>query len=47
MPKIVVADNYWWQSIAVDPRTGALDFAHDDRQPRWRTSTSAAPPMST
>lgn len=33
-PKIVVADAYWWQSIVVDQRTGALDFAHDDHQAR-------------
>jgi hypothetical protein len=33
-PKIVVADEYWWQSIVVDSRTGALDFAHDDHQAR-------------
>jgi hypothetical protein len=33
-PKIVVADDYWWQSIVVDPQTGALDFAHDDHQAR-------------
>ena len=33
-PRIVIADAYWWQSIVVDSRTGALDFAHDDHQAR-------------
>lgn len=33
-PKIMVADAYWWQAIAVDSRTGALDFVHDDHQAR-------------
>jgi hypothetical protein len=33
-PYIVVADNYWWQYITVNPQTGALDFSHDDLQAR-------------
>jgi hypothetical protein len=33
-PKIAFADDYWWQSIVVDRRTGTLDFVHDDHEAR-------------
>jgi hypothetical protein len=32
--KIAFGDECWWQTIAVDNHTGALDFLHDDREAR-------------
>lgn len=33
-PKIAEVDDYWWQQIVIDSRTGALDFPHDDYEAR-------------